>query len=213
MLSPGAVTDDEDLERRLPPGGRETRSGAIPRAAFPRRDLQWTEGEGGASVDRCGFAHGGISARGVVRSAIKAKAEDIRALTDGQGDRLWSIVDRPVSGNRAHAEIQREPRGEMPSRAERNRLLEAWRGATTLLAELRARDPLGKPELELISNTGVEIHWRSGRDRNLERILQVESVAEAVRAYVGAGIIAATEAATEQQKLERALDGRDRLGR
>ena len=118
------------------------------------------------------------------------------------GNRLWSITDRPVPGNPAHAEIQREPRGKMPSRAERNRLLEAWRGAIGLLRALRAQDPQGRPELQLIPETGVEIHWRNG---NLKRILQVESVAEAVRAYVGAGIIEATEAPIEQRKLEQAL--------
>ena len=204
-LSPGVVTDDEDLERRLPPGAQETRSGAIPQAAFQRRELQWTEEDGGASVDRCRFAHRGFSGRRAVRSTIRARTEAIRRQTDGTGNRLWSITDRPVAGNRAHAEIQREPRGKMPGRAERNQLLEVWRGATGLLTVLKAQDPEGSPELQLIPETGVEIHWRPGRNGNLKRILQVESVAEAVRAYVGAGIIAATEAAAEQRKLEQAL--------
>lgn len=203
--SPGVVADEEDLERRLPPGGHETRSGAIPQAAFQRRDLQWTKEDGGASVDRCRFAHGRVSDRRAVRSTIKAKADDIRRQTDGQGDRLWSITDRPVPGNRAHAEIQREPRGKMPGRAERNRLLEAWRGAPALLKELRAQDPHGAPELRLIPETGVEIHWRSGGSGKLRRILQVESVAEAIRAYVGAGIVKAADAPVERDKLERAL--------
>ena len=164
-----------------------------------------TEEDGGASADRCRFAHRGFSGRRAVRNTIRARTEDIRRQTDETGNRLWSITDRPVAGNPAHAEIQREPRGKMPGRAERNQLLEVWRGATGLLTVLKAQDPEGSPELQLIPETGVEIHWRPGRNGNLKRILQVESVAEAVRAYVGAGIIAATEAAAEQRKLERAL--------
>ena len=144
-----------------------------------------------------------------MRSTITAKVEDIRKQTDVEGNRLWSITDRPVPGNSAHAEIQREPRGKMPDRAERNRLLEVWRGATTLLTALRVQDPHGGPELQLVPDTGVVIHWRSGRNGELKRLLQVESVAEAVRAYVSAGVIAAAEAAAEQHKLEQALEKSD----
>ena len=203
--SPGVVEDDEELERRLPPGERETGGGAVPLAAFPRRELQWTEGEGGASVDRSRYAQGGIAGQRGTRGTIKAKARDIRELTDAEGNRLWSITDRPVPGNRAHAEIQREPRGKMPDRAERNRFIEVWRGAAALLTTLKEKDPLGKPELQLAPDAGVEIHWRWGRSDNLERVVQVESVAEAVRAYVGAGILTEANAAQEQRRLEGEL--------
>lgn len=206
--SPGVVEDDEELERRLPPGERETGGGAISRAAFPRRDLQWTEEEGGASVDRSRYAQGGIAGRRGTRGTIKAKAGDIRGLTDAEGNRLWSITDRPVQGNRAHAEIQREPRGKMPGREERDRFMEVWRGAVGLLTTLKEEDPLGKPELQLAPDAGVEVHWRSGRDGNLRRVVQVESVAEAVRAYVGAGIVTEADAAAEQRRLGQALESR-----
>ena len=93
----------------------------------------------------------------------------------------------------------------MPSRAERSQLLEVWRGATVLLMKLRELDPRGRPELQLVPDAGVEIHWRSGRNGNLKRVLQVESVAEAVRAYVRAGIIAKADAVEEQHRLEQAL--------
>ena len=208
--SPRVVEDDEDLERRLPPGERETGGGAIPQAAFPRRDLQWTEEKGGASVDRSRYAQGGIAGRRGTRGTIKAKAGDIRRLTDAEGNRLWSITDRPVLGNQAHAEIQREPRGKMPGRAERDRFMEVWRGAARLLTTLKEEDPQGKPELQLAPDTGVEVHWRSGRDGNLSRVVQVESVAEAVRAYVGAGIVTEADAAAEQCKLEQALESKMR---
>ena len=49
------------------------------------------------------------------------------------------------------------------------------------------------------------MHWRSGGSGKLRRILQVESVAEAIRAYVGAGIVKAADAPVERDKLERAL--------
>ena len=208
--SPGVVEDDEDLERRLPPGERETGGGAIPQAAFPRRDLQWTEEEGGASVDRSRYAQGGIAGRRGTRGTIKAKAGDIRRLTDAEGSRLWSITDRPEPGNRAHAEIQREPRGRMPDRADRDRFMEVWRGAIGLLTALKEEDPPGKPVLQLAPDTGVEVHWRSGRDGNLRRVVQVESVSEAVRAYVGAGIVTETDAAAEQRRLEQALESKMR---
>ena len=208
--SPGVVEDDEELERRLPPGERELGDGAIPQAAFPRRALQWTEGEGGASVDRSRYAQGGIAGRRGRRGTIKAKAGDIRRLTDTEGNRLWSITDRPVPGNRAHAEIQREPWGRMPGRAERDRFMEVWRGTIGLLTTLKEEDPSGKPELQLAPDTGVEVHWRSGQDGNLRRVLQVESVAEAVRAYVGAGIVTEAAAAEEQRRLEQALESRMR---
>lgn len=208
--SPGVVEDDEELERRLPPGERETGGGAIPQAAFPRRELRWTEKEGGASVDRSRYAQGGIAGRRGTRGTIKAKAGDIRRLTDAEGSRLWSITDRPEPGNRAHAEIQREPRGRMPGRADRGRFMEVWRGATALLTTLKEEDPLGKPELQLAPDIGVGVHWRSGRDGNLRRVVQVESVAEAVRAYVGAGIVTEADAAVEQRRLEQELVSRMR---
>ena len=205
VQSPGVVKDDEDLERRLPPRERETGSDAIPQTAFSRRDLQWTEEEGGASVDRSRYTQGGIVGRRGMRGTIKAKTGDIRRLTDAEGYRLWSVTDRPVPGNRAHAEIQREPRGKMPSREERSQLMEVWRGATALLTTLKEQDPLGKPELQLALGAGVEIYWRSGRDDNLRRVVQVESVAEAVRAYVGVGIVTEADAAQEQRRLEQEL--------
>ena len=208
--SPGVVEDDEELERRLPPGERETGGGAIPQAAFPRRELRWTEEEGGASVDRSRYTQGGIAGRRGTRGTIKAKAGDVRRLTDVEGNRLWSITDRPEPGNRAHAEIQREPRGKMPARSERNQLMEVWRGATALLTTLNEEDPRGRPELQLAPDTGVEIHWRSGQDGNLRRVVQVESVAEAVRAYAGAGIVTEADVAEEQRRLEQALESRIR---
>lgn len=203
--SPGVVEDDEELERRLPPEAREADGGAIPLAAFPRRELRWTGEEGGASVDRSRYAEGGIAGRQGMRGTIKARTGDIRRLTDESGNRLWSVTDRPVPGNRAHAEIQHEPRGKMPSRAERDRFMEAWRGATALLTALKEGDPLGKPELRLAPDAGVVVHWRTGRGNKLRRVLQVESVAEAVRAYVGAGFVTEADAAEERRKLEREL--------
>ena len=208
--SPGVVENDEEVERRLPPGERETGDGAIPQAAFPRRELRWTEEEGGVSVDRSRYAQSRIAGQRGRRSTIKAKAGDIRRLTDTEGNRLWSITDRPEPGNRAHAEIQREPRGRMPGRAERDRFMEVWRGAIGLLTTLKEEDPPGKPELQLVPDTGVEVHWRSGHDGNLRRVVQVESVAEAVRAYVGAGIVTEEAAAEEQRRLEQALESRMR---
>ena len=201
--SPGVVQDDEQLERRLPPGERETDDRAIPPAAFPRRELRWTREEGGASVDRSRYAEGGIAGRRGMRGAIEASAGDIRKLTDEKGNRLWSVTDRPVPGNRAHAEIQYEPRGKTPGRAERARFMEAWRGAIALLTACKEEDPQGTPELRLAPGAGVEIHWRSGRDNKLSRVLRVESVAEAVRAYVGTGIVTEADAAEERRRLER----------
>lgn len=201
--SPGVVEDDEELERRLPPGARETDGGAIPLAAFPRRELRWTGEEGGASVDRSRYAEGEIAGRRGMRGTIKARTGDIRKLTDESGNRLWSVTDRPMPGNRAHAEIQREPRGKMPSRAERDRFMEAWRGAVALLTTLKEEDPLGKPELRPAPDAGVDIHWRSGRDDKLRRVLRVESVAEAIRAYVGAEFMTKADAAEEWRRLER----------
>ena len=104
-------------------------------------------------------------------------------LTDAEGHRLWSVTDRPVPGNRAHAEIQREPRGKVPNRAERDRFVEVWRGATVLLTTLKKEDPSGTPELQVVPDSGVEVHWRSGQDKDRRRVVQVESVAEAIRAY------------------------------
>ena len=94
----------------------------------------------------------------------------------------------------------------MPDKAERNRLMEVWRGAAALLTTLKKKDPLGKPELQLAPDTGVEIHWRSGRSNNLGRVVQVESVAEAARAHVAAGILAEADAVQEQRRLEGELE-------
>lgn len=203
--SPGVVQDDEDLERRLPPGELEVVGAPPPRSAFPRRELQWTEDDGGASVDRSLYRQDGASGQRGPRSTIKARASDIRELTDAEGIRLWSITDRPEPGNQAHAEVQREPRGKMPSRAERDRFMAAWRGAITLLATLKEKDPLGKPELQLVPDTGLEICWHSEGDGHLQRVVQVESVAEAIRAYTGAGLVSEADAAQEQSRLEQEL--------
>lgn len=211
VQSPGVVEDDEELERRLPPG--ETSAGEAPAAAFPLSSLRWTAKNGGASVHRSRYAQGTISGHRGPRGTIKATAGDIRKLTDREGNRLWSITDRPVADNRAHAEIQREPRGKMPNRSERRRFLEAWRGAVVMLAMLKRDDPLGEPELRLLPDSGVEVHWRSSFDESPRRIVQVESVAEAVRAYVGAGILTAGEAEQEQHKLEQKLESGMRAAR
>ena len=88
--------------------------------------------------------------------------------------------------------------------------MEVWRGAIGLLTALKEEDPPGKPELKFAPDTGLEIHWRSGRDGNLRRVVQVESVSEAVRAYVGAGIVTEADAAEEQRRLEQALELRVR---
>ena len=201
--SPGVVQDDEDLERRLPPGQLEIVGATPPRSAFPRRDLRGTEDGGGASVDRSLYMQ--ASGQRGSRGAIKARANDIRKLTDAEGNRLWSVIDRPKVDNQAHAEIQREPLGKMPSRAERERFIAVWRGAITLLAELKAKDPLGKPDLQLVPDTGLEIYWRSGSDGHLRRVIQVESVAEAIRVYIGAGLVSEADVAQEQGRLEQEL--------
>ena len=140
-----------------------------------------------------------------MRGTIKASAGDVRKLTDAEGHRLWSVTDRPVPGNRAHAEIQREPRGKVPNRAERDRFIKVWRGATVLLTTLKKEDPSGTPELQVVPDSGVEVHWRSGRDKDRRRVVQVESVAEAIRAYVEAGIVTESDAREEQRRLEQEL--------
>ena len=203
--SPGVIEDEEALERRLPPETRETTSGSIPDAAFPRRELQWTEDEGGASVDRSWYAEGGVTGHRGARGTIRAKAGDIRRQTDAEGNRLWSVTDKPVPENHAHAEIQREPRGRMPSRKDRSQLMEVWRGAIASLTRLRREDPKGRPVLELVPHIGMKIQWRSGRNETPKDVARVESVAEAVRAYVGAGILTEKEAQAEQQRLEQEL--------
>ncbi len=208
--SPGVVQDGEELERRLPLGTRETGASPVPVAPFTRRDLQWSEAQGGASVDRCRYAQVEAPGPREPRGTIKAKSGDIRRLTDALGIRLWSITDRPVPGNRAHAEIQREPRGRKPGREERAQFMEVWRGAAALLRTQKGEDPLGKPELRLVRDTGLEIHWRSGHDGQLRRVVQVESVAEAVRAYIGAGLLSEADAAQEQRILQQHLVERSR---
>ena len=140
-----------------------------------------------------------------MRGTIKATTGEVRRLTDAEGQRLWSVTDRPVQGNPAHAEIQREPRGKLPGRAERDRFVEVWRGAATLLMALKKEDPMGKPELQVVPDTGVELHWQSGRGQGRRRIVQVESVAEAMRAYVRAGIVTEADATKEQHRLEEEL--------
>ena len=203
--SPGVVQDDEELERRLPPGEREIGDAPLPQSAFTRRDLQWTKANGGASVERSQYAQGQLSGRRGARGTIRAKAGDIRRLTDAEGNRLWSITDRPVPENWAHAEVQREPHGKMPGKAERDRFMEVWRGAIALLKTRKKEDPSGKPELVVVPDRGLELHWRSGRDDRQRRVVQVESVAEAVRAYVGAGLLSEADAAKEQGQLEQDL--------
>ena len=204
--SPGIVDDDELLERRLPPGSYEFCSGIVPRKAFTLRELQWTEDEGGASVVRIQYAQGGNAGHRGERSTITAKTRDIRCLADSAGNRHWSIIDRPKLDNPAHAEIQREPQGTKPGRAERDQFLKAWRGADALLKNLRTKDPDGEPELKMVRGTGIEIHWRSGNDGELTRVIQVESVFEAVRAYVAAGILREQDASEESHRLRKAIE-------
>lgn len=64
---------------------------------------------------------------------------------------------------------------------------------------------MGKPELQVVTDVGVVLRWRSARDDEATRVVQVESVAEAVRAYVRAGIVAEADATKEQQRLEQEL--------
>ena len=83
--------------------------------------------------------------------------------------------------------------------------MQVWRGAIALLKTLKKEDPSGKPELLAVPDRGLELHWRSGHDGHLRRVVQVESVAEAVRAYVGAGLLSEADAAKEQRRLEQDL--------
>ena len=202
---PGVIDDEEILERRLPPKSRGFHGDAIPIDAFTRRDLTWTEGDGGASVVRRQFARDGNTGHRGERGAISARAGDIRDLTDHAGNRLWSIIDRPTPESPAHAEVQREPLGKKPSSSERDKFLEVWRGADSLLANLRRNDPHGEPQLKLVAGTGVEIHWRSGNNGTLTKVIQVESVSEAVHAYVASGILREEDAPKELRKLRRIL--------
>lgn len=84
-----------------------------------------------------------VGGRGM-RGTIKARTAEIRMLSDAEGHRLWSVTDRPAPENPAHAEIQREPRGKMPGREERDRFVEVWRGAAVLLTTLKKEDPFGQ---------------------------------------------------------------------
>lgn len=200
--SPGVVDDGEELERRLPRGEREDSIGAIPRSAFTIDQLRWTKEGGGASVVRCEFAPTGTPSGRGMRSAIVAVTVDIRNQIDEGGNRLWSITDSPVPGNRAHAEIQREPRGRRPKRTERELLIEAWKGASTLLSDLKKQDPNGKPIIKLLRELGIEIHWQSGKNASLTRVVQVESLDEAARACVAAGIFASGDSEQVLRRLK-----------
>lgn len=192
--SPGIIDDCEELERRLPPGEREDSIGAIPRAAFRIDQLQWTKERGGASVVRRKFAMAEILRGQKEQNTITATTCDIRDQIDECGDRLWCVTDSPVPKDRAHAEIHREPRGSRPKRPERDLLIEAWKGASTLLSNLRKQDPNGEPVVKLLRELGIEIHWQSGKDASLTRVVQVESLDEAARACVAAGISASGDA-------------------
>ena len=93
-----------------------------------------------------------------------------------------------------------------PRRSERDLFLEAWRGADALLENLRAKDQKGGPKLKLVRGIGIEIHWRSGDDGELTRVIQVESVFEAVRAYVAAGILREQDAPEEVRRSQKCLE-------
>lgn len=202
---PGFVDDSEVLERRLPPKSHGFYGGTMPIDAFTLRDLTWTEDDGGASVVRRQYAQDGNTGHRGARGTISARVGDIRVLADSDGNRLWSVIDRPLPDNPAHAEIQREPLGAKPNRLERIQFLKVWRGADSLLADLRKKDPHGEPQLKLVPGTGVEVHWRSGKDGELTRVIQVESVSEAVRAYVASGILQEEDAPRELHKLRTSL--------
>ena len=58
----------------------------------------------------------------------------------------------------------------------------------------------------MVRGTGIEIHWRSGNDGELTRVIQVESVFEAVRAYVAAGILREQDASEESHRLRKAME-------
>lgn len=184
--SPGVVEDNEVLERKLPPGNMETSKGEIPREAFTRRDLKWTEECGGASVDRSRHALRGIAGRRGMRNTITAVAGDIRNQTDAPNS--WESRARLNSARAA--------------RQERDRLIEIWRGAIIALRELKKNDPSGEPALKLAQEIGIEIHWKSGRDGGHKRVIQISSVSEAVQAFVAAGIVTPEKAAEEQRRYE-----------
>ena len=74
------------------------------------------------------------------------------------------------------------------------------------MKNLRTKDPDGEPELKMVRGTGIEIHWRSGNDGELTRVIQVESVFEAVRAYVAAGILREQDASEESHRLRKAME-------
>ena len=74
------------------------------------------------------------------------------------------------------------------------------------MKNLRTRDHHGEPQLKLVRVTGTKIHWRSGDDGELTRVVQVESVFEAVRAYVAAGILRQQDMQEEVLRLQKTLE-------
>ena len=58
----------------------------------------------------------------------------------------------------------------------------------------------------MVHGTGIEIHWRSGNDGELTRVIQVESIFEAVRAYVAAGILREQDALEELRRLRKDME-------
>ena len=169
--SPGVVEDNERVERRLPPRGeRSDREEGIPKSTFPRDDLTWTDEEGGASVTRLKYAPEGSQGWRGGRHTATTRVREIRDLTDDEGMRLYSVEDRPIQDDPAHAEISYEPKGGVPTQAERDQLLKVYRSCKEELLRLKEKDPEGTAKVSWTGEEGARITWRWGTTGEVEHV-------------------------------------------
>lgn len=129
----GPVEDDEELERGVaPPATNERlkRGYGIPPRAFQREKLVE-----GISVTRRKYDQSGISTTLKRHTSIYATARDIRALTDENGNRLWSVRAVKDGDHEAHAHITWEGEGPRPTSAQRDELMAVWYASDQRVAD------------------------------------------------------------------------------
>ena len=196
--TPGTISDDEELERRVLDSGVPDE---VPRDAFTRGKLTWKDRDGGASVHRTDFVHATVGGRRGLRRTIRARTGDIRALVDRDGNRKWHVDASPLEDDTSHAEIYRDPPGQRPSARDKDDFLALWNTIAQELRHCKQQMPDGQATVSASGDGGVRLLWKT-RSGQTKPVGQVESIREAVRALIRADIIPDSDANAERERLK-----------
>lgn len=137
QYSPGVVSDDEIVERRITRRSEILETGEPSTNAFMMNQLLGKSGSdpsvrSGLSVNRVRDTKRYEKVRSApiseLPASVYARVGDLRKIADEEGNRTVSVVDAGTEDNPLHAEIFIHPTEEEDKRGIRAKIMKAFRG-------------------------------------------------------------------------------------